>query len=75
MWIQHPEPTGSGEQRPTQICNIKRDIPRGQALHVAGTGRRAPSANSFSLSNDLVAARCILSTLYFVLVGNSYLLG
>jgi hypothetical protein len=27
MWIQHPEPTGSGEQRPTQICNIKRDIP------------------------------------------------
>ncbi|MGF7210307.1 putative porin, partial [Skermanella aerolata] len=26
-WIQHPEPTGSGEQRPTQICNIKRDIP------------------------------------------------
>jgi predicted 3-demethylubiquinone-9 3-methyltransferase (glyoxalase superfamily) len=28
MWIQHPEPTGSGEQRPTQICNIKRDIPQ-----------------------------------------------
>ena len=27
-WIQHPEPTGSGEQRPTQICNIKRDISR-----------------------------------------------
>jgi endonuclease YncB( thermonuclease family) len=27
MWIQHPEPTGSGEQRPSQICNIKRDIP------------------------------------------------
>src|SRR3954449_1162411 len=27
-WIQHPEPTGSGEQRPTQFCNIKRDIPR-----------------------------------------------
>jgi hypothetical protein len=26
-WLQHPEPTGSGEQRPTQICNIKRDIP------------------------------------------------
>jgi hypothetical protein len=26
MWIQHPEPTGSGEQHPTQICNIKRDI-------------------------------------------------
>ena len=24
---RHPEPTGSGEQRPTQICNIKRDIP------------------------------------------------
>src|SRR4051794_3497509 len=28
MWIQHPEPTGSGEQRPPQICNIRRDIPR-----------------------------------------------
>ena len=27
MWIQHPEPTGSGKQRPPQICNIKRDIP------------------------------------------------
>ena len=26
MWIQHPEPTGSGEQRPPQICNIRRDI-------------------------------------------------
>jgi hypothetical protein len=31
-WIQHPEPTGSGEQRPTQICNIKRDIPLSGAL-------------------------------------------
>jgi hypothetical protein len=27
-WIQHPEPTGSGEQRPPQICNIRRDIPQ-----------------------------------------------
>src|SRR3954447_18101439 len=27
MVIQHPEPTGSGEQRPPQICNIRRDIP------------------------------------------------
>jgi hypothetical protein len=26
-WIQHPEPTGSGEQRPPQICNTGRDIP------------------------------------------------
>ena len=25
-WIQHPEPTGSGEQHPPQICNIDRDI-------------------------------------------------
>ena len=34
-WIQHPEPTGSGEQRPTQICNIHRDIPAEKGMRMA----------------------------------------